>query len=115
MVVAVVGIYSVKAYQVARRTREIGIRMALGALPATVQALILREGLATAALGIAAGLVLGLGANRSLSSVIHGVPPFDPWVLLLAAGAFLLSATLASWLPARRATRVDPLDALRAE
>lgn len=115
MVVAVVGIYSVKAYQISRRTREIGIRMALGAVPGAIQSLILREGLATAALGIATGLLLGLGANRFLSSIMHGVPLFDPLVLLVAAGAFLLSATLASWLPARRATRVNPLDALRAE
>jgi predicted permease len=115
MFVAVVGIYSVKAYQVSRRTREIGIRMALGALPGNVQALILREGLATASLGIAAGLLLGLGLNRLLSSVLQGVKPFDPVVLLAAAGAFLLAATLASWLPARKATQVNPLTALRAE
>ena len=115
MFVAVVGIYSVKAYQVSRRTREIGIRMALGALPATVQSLILREGLATASVGIAAGLLLGLGLNRLLGSVLHGVKSFDPVVLLTAAGLFLAAAALASWLPARRATKVNPLDALRAE
>lgn len=115
MVVAVVGIYSVKAYQVSRRTREIGIRMALGAVPGAIQALILREGLATAALGIGTGLLLGLGVNRFLSSVMHGVQPFDPLVLLAAAGAFLLSAALASWIPARKATRVNPLVALRSE
>jgi ABC-type antimicrobial peptide transport system permease subunit len=115
MFVAVVGIYSVKAYQVSRRTREIGIRMALGALPGNVQALILREGLATASLGISAGLLLGLALNRLLSSVLQGVKAFDPVVLLAAAGAFFLAATLASWLPARKATRVNPLEALRAE
>ncbi|RXK56158.1 ABC transporter permease [Oleiharenicola lentus] len=115
MFVAVVGIYSVKSYQVARRTREIGIRMALGALPGSVQALILREGLATAALGIAAGLLLGVGVNRLLSSVLVGAKAFDPVVLLVAAAAFFLAAAIASWLPARRATRVNPLDALRAE
>ncbi len=115
MFVAVVGIYSVKAYQVSRRTREIGIRMALGALPGAVQSLILREGLATAALGIAAGLLLGLGLNRFLGSFLHGVKSFDPTVLLTAAGLFLAAAALASWLPARRATRVNPLEALRAE
>ena len=115
MFVALVGIYSVKAYQVSRRTREIGIRMALGALPAAVQSLILREGLATASLGIGAGLLVGLGANRLLASVLHGVQPFDPLVLLAATGLFLAAATVASWLPARRATRVDPLVALRSE
>ncbi len=115
MFVAVVGIYSVKAYQVSRRTREIGIRLALGAMPDAIQAMILREGLATASLGIATGLLLGLGINRFLGSVLHGVKPFDPLVLLVAASAFFLSAALASWLPARRATRVNPLSALRSE
>jgi predicted permease len=115
MIVAVVGIYSVKAYQVSRRTREIGIRMALGAVPDVIQAMILREGLATASLGIATGLLFGLGINRFLSSVLHGVKPFDPLVLLVAASAFLVSAALASWIPARRATRVSPLTALRSE
>jgi hypothetical protein len=115
MFVAVVGIYSVKAYQVSRRTREIGIRMALGAVPGAIQSLFLREGLATASLGIGAGLLLGLGINRLISSVMHGVKPFDPLVLLTAASAFLVAAALASWIPARRATRVNPLEALRAE
>ncbi|MBI2813861.1 MAG: ABC transporter permease [Opitutae bacterium] len=115
MLVAVVGIYSVKAYQVSRRTREIGIRMALGAVPGAIQSLILREGLATASLGIGAGLLLGLGLNRFIGSVMHGVKPFDPLVLAAAAAAFLLSAALASWIPARRATRVNPLVALRSE
>jgi len=115
MLVAVVGIYSVKAYQVSRRTREIGIRMALGALPAAVQALILREGLATASTGIAAGLLLGAGVNRLLASVMYGMKSFDPAVLLLAAGLFLAAAAFACWLPARKATRVNPLEALRAE
>jgi len=115
MLVAVVGIYSVKAYQVSRRTREIGIRMALGALPAAVQALILREGLATALGGIAAGLLLGAGVNRLLSSVMYGLKPFDPAVLLTAALLFLAAAAVACWLPARKATRVNPLDALRSE
>jgi ABC-type antimicrobial peptide transport system permease subunit len=115
MFVAVVGIYSVKAYQVTRRTREIGIRMALGALPGNVQALILREGLATASLGIGAGLLLGLALNRALSSVLQGVAAFDPLVLASAASMFFLAAAIASWLPARRATRVNPLEALRAD
>jgi predicted permease len=115
MIVAVVGIYSVKAYQVSRRTREIGIRMALGALPSAVQTLILREGLATAVCGIAAGLVLGLALNRLLASVLPGVRAFDPLVLLTAATLFLAVALLACWLPARRATKIDPMIALRAE
>ncbi len=79
--------------------------MALGALPSAVQSLIHREGLSTA----------GLDLNRLLASVLHGVRPFDPAVLLAAAGLFLAAAALASWLPARRATRVNPLTALRAE
>ena len=115
MFVAVVGIYSVRAYQVSRRTREIGIRMALGARPEAVQSLIFREGLATAAVGVGAGLVLGLGLNRLLGSVLFGVKAFDPVVLLAASALFLGAAALASWFPARRATRVSPTVALRSE
>ncbi|MBX3735126.1 MAG: ABC transporter permease [Candidatus Didemnitutus sp.] len=115
MFVAVVGIYSVKAYQVSRRTREIGIRMALGALPAAVQSLILREGLATAAIGLGFGLLLGLGLNRALASVLHGVRGFDPVVLGACTTLFFLAAAIACWIPARRATKVNPLEALRAE
>lgn len=115
MAVAMVGIYSVKAYQVSRRTREIGVRMALGAMPGAIQSLILREGLATAALGIGGGILLGLSINRVFGAVMHGVRPFDPLVLAAASVAFLISAALATWIPARRATRVNPLEALRAE
>jgi ABC-type lipoprotein release transport system permease subunit len=115
MFVAVVGIYSVKAYQVSRRSREIGIRMALGALPSSVQSMILREGLATATSGIAAGLLIGLGLNRLLASALHGVRSFDPAVLLTAASLFMAAAAFASWLPARRATKVDPMVTLRTE
>ena len=115
MIVAVAGIYSVKAYQVSRRTREIGIRMALGARPSAVEGLILREGLATAALGIALGLFLGVGLNHLLSSVLYGVRGFDAGVLLGTAFLFFVAAFVAAWLPARRATRVDPMVALRAE
>ncbi|MBA3849222.1 MAG: hypothetical protein C0502_04410, partial [Opitutus sp.] len=79
------------------------------------QALILREGLATAALGIAAGLLLGLGMNRFLGSVMTGVKGFDPAVLLGAAALFLGASLIAAWLPARRATKVNPIEALRAE
>ncbi len=115
MFVAVAGIYSVKAYQVSRRTREIGIRMALGALPSAVQGLILREGVVTALAGIGIGLLFGAGVNRLLSSVMYGLKPFDPAVLAAAAALFLAAATVAAWLPARRATKVNPLEALRTE
>ncbi len=115
LLLAVIGLYSVKAYQVSRRTREIGIRMALGARPDEVQALVLREGLLTAATGIAAGLALGIAVNVLLSSVLHGVGAIEPLVLLGAATLFLAAAAVAAWFPARRATRVDPMVALRAE
>ncbi len=115
MFVAVVGIYSLKAYQVSRRTREIGIRMALGAVPRAIQSLILREGLSTASFGIGTGLLLGLGLNRLIGSVMPGVKAFDPVVLLTAATFFLAAAALACWIPARRATKVSPLTALRTE
>lgn len=113
--VAAVGLYSVKAYQVTRRTREIGVRLALGATPAAVRRLVLAEGMATAGFGVAVGLALGVVINRLLASVLEGVGAFDPVVLAGAAALLLAAAAVASWVPARRATRVNPLVALRAE
>ncbi len=110
-----VGLYGVMAYGVAQRTREFGIRLALGARPGEVLALVLRGGLALIVSGLAAGIVAGAFATRLLSSALYGVGPLDP-VTFAAVAALLLSvAMLASYLPARRATRVDPIAALRAE
>jgi ABC-type antimicrobial peptide transport system permease subunit len=110
-----IGIYGVLAYGVARRTSEIGVRMALGAEAASIRLLILRRGLAV----FAAGLLLGLGGAASLArflgSMLYGVTPLDPSTYVSAAGLFALIVTLACWVPASRATRVDPLVALRCE
>jgi putative ABC transport system permease protein len=112
---AVLGIYGVISYSTAQRTQEIGIRMALGAEPRTVTRMVLRGALTLAGIGVAAGALLFLGAGRLLASVLYGIGPRDP--LTLASGIVLLAAValVASYLPARRAARVDPLVALRGE
>ncbi|MBI2510422.1 MAG: ABC transporter permease [Opitutae bacterium] len=115
MLVAVVGIYGVKAYSVSRRTREIGVRMALGAQPGAVRAMILREGAVVAFSGIGCGLLLALGVGRAMAALFVDIAPFDAWVFGGAAVAFAIASLAACWLPAVRATRVNPLDALRAE
>lgn len=115
MIVAVVGIYGVKAYSVSRRTREIGVRLALGARPTEIRAMILREGAAMAFGGIGCGLLLALGVGRAMSALFVDLAPFDAWVFGGAALAFAMASLAACWLPAVRATRVNPLDALRAE
>jgi len=112
---AVVGLYGVKAYSVARRTREIGIRMALGAHPGMVLRLIMGEGSVMLLSGLALGLLLAVATGRILSGILFEVGAFDPPAF---ASAFILlaAATLvATWLPARRATRINPMVALRTE
>ena len=112
---AVVGIYGVKAYSVARRTREIGIRMALGARSNTVKWMILREGGLMLAAGVSIGFLLALGTGKLLSGLLYGVGALDP-VAFSTAPLLLAAATLlATWLPARRATRITPMAALRTE
>ena len=115
MVVALIGIYGVTSYTVARRTREIGVRMAVGARPAAVLRMILSESLATAAGGVAAGWLLGLGVGRLMASLFVDMRAFDPWTFALVPVAFILAAIAATWMPARRATEVNPVTALRAE
>ncbi|MBP6864551.1 MAG: ABC transporter permease [Candidatus Didemnitutus sp.] len=115
MLVAVLGIYGVKAYSVSRRTREIGVRMALGAHPGAVRAMILREGATIAASGIGLGLLLALATARAMSALFVDVAAFDLPVFAAAAVAFGVAALCACWIPAARATKINPLDALRAE
>ncbi|HMJ05784.1 MAG TPA: ABC transporter permease [Chthoniobacterales bacterium] len=112
---AVVGVYGVKAYSVARRTREIGIRMALGAQRKNVQWLILREGLAMVAAGLALGLLLAVGTGKILSSILFQVGALDPFAFTVAPVVLAVAALLATWLPARRAMRISPMAALRTE
>ena len=115
LLLAVVGVYGVKAYAVACRTREIGIRMALGAHRKDVFALIMRQGALQTALAIAVGLLLSLAAGRVLSQILYGVSPTDPFALITSSLILAAAALLACFLPARRATHVNPITALRTE
>ncbi len=115
LVVATIGLYAVVAYVVARRTHEIGIRVALGAQPREVTAMIVREGVRIAAAGIAVGLVGSVVATRYLASMLHGIGPMDPWTFGAIALLFGLVTVGASYVPARRVLRTDPAQALRAE
>ncbi|MEO6871937.1 MAG: ABC transporter permease [Chthoniobacterales bacterium] len=112
---AVVGIYGVKAYAVACRTREIGIRMALGAQRKTVLWMILGEGLTMIVFGLALGFLLALGTGKIVSSILFQVSPLDPFAFTIAPALLAIAALLATWLPARRATRISPMEALRDE
>jgi predicted permease len=115
LLLALVGIYGVTAYGVSQRTREMGIRLALGAAPGAVRWLVLSEGLRLAGLGLAAGLALALAGGRVLRSQLYGVGSADPATYLALSVVLLLVAGAATWIPARRATRVDPAITLRAE
>jgi putative ABC transport system permease protein len=110
-----IGVYSVIAYTTARRTHEIGIRMALGAEGGDVQRLVIRTGLRLVGLGIAIGLAASLGLSRLISSQLWGVSAHDPVTLLIVPVLLLIIGVLACWIPARRATRVSPVIALRYE
>ena len=115
LTLAVVGVYGVKAYAVARRRREIGIRMALGAMPADVFALVMRQGVQQTAVAAAAGVGLALLVGRALSTLLFNVSPADPLVIAGAVAVLAGATLLACYLPARRATRVNPTEALRSE
>jgi putative ABC transport system permease protein len=115
LVLAVTGLYGVMGTHVAQRTREMGIRMALGADAARVSRQVVRQGMQLALAGVAAGVGAALVATRLLRSLLFGVSPVDPLTLVSAALLLLLAALGASYLPARRATRVDPMVALRYE
>jgi len=115
LLLAVVGLYAVRAYAVARRTREIGIRMALGASTRQTLTLVLREGVAVAAVGLALGALLSIVTGRLLASILYGVQGFDAVVLLGAPVLLASVAIVACYVPARRAALVDPMVALRYE
>jgi putative ABC transport system permease protein len=112
---SVIGLYGVVAYSVAQRTHEIGVRLALGAQKLDVQWMVLARGLRLTAVGIAVGFVLSAGASRFLGSFLYGVNPLDPVAFAGAALLWILIAMLASYIPARRAARVDPAISLRYE
>jgi ABC-type antimicrobial peptide transport system permease subunit len=115
MILGAVGLFGMCAYVVSLRQREIAIRLALGATPADVQQLVGRQGLLVAFAGVLLGLAGALAATRVLAGLLFGVSPLDPATLAAAAIVMLVVAALATWLPARRASGVDPAEALRAE
>jgi predicted permease len=112
---SVVGIYGVKAYSVARRTREIGIRMALGAEGKTVLWMILREGFVMITAGLGIGLLLAFATGKIVSSILFAVSSTDPFAFTIAPVVLMIAALVATWLPARRATKISPMTALRTE
>jgi ABC-type antimicrobial peptide transport system permease subunit len=115
LVIASLGIYAVVSYDVTQRRREIGIRLALGATPGRVRARVLARTLRLAGVGLSAGLVAAWGLARVLRGLLFGVTAADPAAFGAALGALASVAVLAGYLPARRASRLDPSDALRAE
>jgi ABC-type antimicrobial peptide transport system permease subunit len=115
LLLAAVGVYGVTAYAVARRTREIGIRLALGAGRGSVVALVLRQSMTLVTIGSAAGLLLGAGAGRLLAASRFGTPALDLPVFAAAAVLFAAVGLVASYLPVRRATRINAMEALRYE
>jgi ABC-type antimicrobial peptide transport system permease subunit len=113
LTLAAIGIYGVLSYRVTQQTREIGVRLALGAQPRNILQLILKHGLALALVGICVGIAGALAITRLLRGVLYGVTATDPVTFGVIAVGLLLVALLACWIPARRATKVDPMIALR--
>jgi putative ABC transport system permease protein len=112
---AMAGVYGVMAYAVSQRSNEIGLRMALGASTGSILRLILGQGLAFAGLGLVLGLAAAAAGTRLLTSVLFQVQPNDPWVYLAVAALLGAVTLLACYVPARRASKIDPLTALREE
>jgi predicted permease len=115
LVLAAIGTYGVMSYSVSQRTREMGVRMALGAQPQDVLQLVLRTGMTMVLVGVAVGLAVATALTRSMSSLLYGIGWFDPLASLTTVALLILVALAACWVPARRAARVDPLIALRYE
>jgi predicted permease len=115
LALSVVGIYGVISYVVSQRTREIGIRLALGAAPRAVKRMFVQQGLAVAAIGVAAGLGAAIASSRFLASLLFDVRPLDPATYLAVLVVLLTAAWLAAYVPARRAAKLDPAETLRAE
>ncbi len=115
VVLSALGIYGVTSYAVSQRTREIGVRIAIGAQARDVLGMIMGRALRLAAAGLALGLVVALAGGRVLANQLYGVSARDPLTFAGISALLAAVAVVASWLPARRATRVDPMTALRAE
>jgi ABC-type antimicrobial peptide transport system permease subunit len=115
LLLAVVGIYAVISYTVAQRTREIGIRLALGAQQGELKRMFVGRGLIWSGIGAATGAAAAAALSRLMSALLFEISPLDPLTYTIAAVGILAAAAVASYLPARRVTRVDPIEALRAE
>jgi len=115
LLLGAIGIYGVISYMVSLRTREIGVRMALGAQSTEVRRMVVRQGLALAVIGVGIGLAGALALSRLISSLLYGIAPHDPLTLGVVTVGLLAVAAVASWLPAMRAARIDPIEALRAD
>jgi putative ABC transport system permease protein len=115
LVLALGGSYGVTSYLVSQRTRELGIRVALGARRGDISRAVLKGSLTVVATGVVIGVAGAIGAGRLLASLLFGVPPYDAVILAIASAALLATGLLANWLPARRASRVDPMISLRSE
>ncbi|MBL8167732.1 MAG: FtsX-like permease family protein, partial [Acidobacteria bacterium] len=115
LLLAAVGIYGVLSVSVAQRTGEFGVRLALGAQTSDLLKLVVGQGLRLVAIGLAIGLLLSFALTRLIASLLFGVSATDPFTFFGIALALIMTSVLACWLPARRATKVDPLQALRHE
>lgn len=115
LILGIVGVYGVISYAVSLRSREIGLRMALGARDGDVKGMVLRQGLLLSGIGVAIGLGLAFGLTRLMSGLLFGVSPTDPLTYSIVASGLLAVALTASYLPARRAASLDPITVLRSE
>jgi ABC-type antimicrobial peptide transport system permease subunit len=115
LVLAAIGIYGLMAYSVTQRSQELGIRMALGAESSQIRSMVVRHGLRLALTGVACGLAMAFGLTRLISGILFGVQPLDPQVFFVVPVILIVVALIAVWWPARRASRVDPIVALRCE
>jgi putative ABC transport system permease protein len=115
LILALGGSYGVTSYLVSQRTRELGIRVALGARRTDISRAVLKGSLTVVAIGVTIGIAGAIGAGRLLASLLFGVPPYDALILTIAAAALGTCGFLANWLPAQRASRVDPMISLRSE